>query len=301
MTRLIAVIGANGRSGRSLCSALIAQGYNVRAILRRIETLPNDLRPHLHSVMQADLTNQDTLNTALQDVTLVANTAHARHIPAILQASSAPIIALGSTRKFTRWPDAHGNGVLAGEAALHQDGRPSLLLHPTMIYGANGENNVQRLAKLIRKLPIIPLPGGGTMQVQPIEQRDVIQCLVAGTSLLIHHQITTPETLIIAGKTALPYRQFIQKISHYAGLRQRPIVSVPGALLAHLAWYTRCFSFVPTIKPEEIRRLLEDKIFDITPMQERLNVHPSSLDDGLERLFSSSNEATLKQQNTSAP
>nr|WP_294916892.1 NAD(P)H-binding protein [uncultured Neokomagataea sp.] len=285
MTPLIAVIGANGRSGRSLCSALIAQGYAVRAVLRRIDALPDELRPHLQSIMQADLTDPDALQTALDGVQLIANTAHARHLPDILQASSAPIIALGSTRKFTRWPDAHGNGVLAGEAALQANGRPSLLLHPTMIYGANGENNVQRLAKLIRKLPIIPLPGGGAMQVQPIEQRDVIRCIMSGISLLLAGQITTPETLVIAGGTALPYRQFVQKIITYAGLRQRPILSVPNTLLAHLARYTRYFSFVPTIMPEEIRRLLEDKTFDITPMKTRLNITPSSLDEGLKRLF----------------
>ncbi|MBR0560542.1 SDR family oxidoreductase [Neokomagataea anthophila] len=282
---LIAVIGANGRSGRSLCNALIAQGYNVRAVLRRIETLPDDLRPHLQSVMQADLTDQDTLQTALQGVTLIANTAHASHIPAILQASTAPIIALGSTRKFTRWPDAHGNGVLAGEAALHDNGRPSLLLHPTMIYGANGENNVQRLTHLIRKLPLVPLPGGGNMRVQPIEQRDVIRCIIAGISLLLNGHITTPETLVIAGGTALPYREFVQKISDHAGLKQRPIISVPGSFLAYLAQYTRHIAVIPTIMPEEIRRLLEDKTFDITPMQQRLNITPSSLDDGLRRLF----------------
>ena len=41
---------------------------------------------------------------------------------------------------------AHGNGVLAGEAALLSSGRSGVMLHPTMIYGAQGEDNVQRLA-----------------------------------------------------------------------------------------------------------------------------------------------------------
>ncbi len=35
------------------------------------------------------------------------------------------------------------------------------MLHPTMIYGAQGEDNVQRLARLLRRLPVVPLPGGG--------------------------------------------------------------------------------------------------------------------------------------------
>ena len=70
---------------------------------------------------------------------------------------------LGSTRKFTRWPDAHGDGVLAGEAACVASGRNGVMLHPTMIYGAQGEDNVQRLAALLRRLPALPLPAAGAL------------------------------------------------------------------------------------------------------------------------------------------
>ena len=91
----------------------------------------------------------------------------------------ARFVFLGSTRKFTSWPDAHGNGVLAGEAAFLASGRPGVMLHPTMIYGAQGEDNVQRLAALLRRLPFVPLPGGGTALVQPIHQDDVTRAIRA--------------------------------------------------------------------------------------------------------------------------
>ena len=93
--------------------------------------------------------------------------------------ADARFVFLGSTRKFTRWPDAHGNGVLAGEAAFLASGRPGVMLHPTMIYGAQGEDNVQRLAALLRRLPFVPLPGGGTALVQPIHQDDVTRAIRA--------------------------------------------------------------------------------------------------------------------------
>ena len=93
--------------------------------------------------------------------------------------TDARFVFLGSTRKFTRWPDAHGNGVLAGEAAFLASGRSGVMLHPTMIYGAQGEDNVQRLAALLRRLPFVPLPGGGTALVQPIHQDDVTRAIRA--------------------------------------------------------------------------------------------------------------------------
>ena len=88
-------------------------------------------------------------------------------------------VLLGSTRKFTRWPDAHGLGVLAGEAAFRKSSRFGVMLHPTMIYGAEGEDNVQRLVRLLKRLPFVPLPGGGKALVRPIYQGDVTRSIRA--------------------------------------------------------------------------------------------------------------------------
>ena len=128
----------------------------------------------------ADLTGAG-LREALDGARRVASCAHARHIPAILAAAGGAerFVFLGSTRKFTSWPDPHGEGVRAGEAAFLASGRAGAILHPTMIYGAAGEDNVRRLATLLRRLPLVPLPGGGRALVQPIHQADVTRSLRA--------------------------------------------------------------------------------------------------------------------------
>ena len=125
--------------------------------------------------MVADLTDPAALARALEGATHVVSCAHARYTARVIAAApeAARLVLLGSTRKFTRWPDAHGNGVLAGEAALLASGRSGVMLHPTMIYGAQGEDNVRRLAALMRRLPVLPLPAGGRSLVQPIHQSDV--------------------------------------------------------------------------------------------------------------------------------
>ena len=93
------------------------------------------------------------MRTALADATAIVSTVHARHAAAVIAAAppQARLVFLGSTHKFTRWPDDHGNGVLAGEAAFLASRRHGVMLHPTMIYGAQGEDNVQRLAALLRR------------------------------------------------------------------------------------------------------------------------------------------------------
>ncbi|QDH18035.1 NAD(P)H-binding protein [Swingsia samuiensis] len=281
----ICVIGANGRSGAALCRALIQRNLNVIAVVRSCGKLAPDLADACKAVRQADLTDAENLPIALENADLVINTAHAKYIPNILKATQAPVVALGSTRKFTRWMDDHGRGVLKGEQALIQDGRPSVILHPTMIYGAQGEDNVQRLATLLERLPIIPLPGGGKSLVQPIYQSDVTNSMIAAIDLIAKGRIKTPESIVIAGPKAVSYRTFVRMILYFAEMGGRPIISVPGWMLSAAAHLIQHMNKLPKITPEEVRRLLEDKNFDITRMENELGVKPVPLEYGLKKLL----------------
>ena len=52
-----------------------------------------------------------------------------------------------------------------------------------------------------------------------------------------------------------------------------------------LAPMTRLLPFLPTVRRAEVRRLLEDKAFDIGPMQATLGFDPMSIEAGLARTF----------------
>ena len=280
---MIAVIGASGRSGAALCRALATRGTEFIPVVRdagRWATTTLAATPRI-----ADLRDAATLTAALAGAECVVSCAHARWAPAIRAAAppQARCIFMGSTRRFSRWPDAHGNGVRAGEAAFLASGRAGVMLHPTMIYGAQGEDNVQRLAALLRRLPFAPLPGGGRSLVQPIHQDDVTRCLLAA----LDHPWAGPETLVVAGPEPLPYRDFLAAVAQAAGLAPPRIVSLPVAPLMALAPLTRLLPLLPRIRPAEIRRLTEDKAFDIGPMRRTLGVEPIPLAEGLRRTFPS--------------
>lgn len=276
---LIAVIGASGRSGSALCRAL---GRPFRAVVRsaaKWEALGIDA-PHA----VADLGDQVALRTALAGAEVVISCAHARHAAAVLAAApeDARFVFMGSTRRYSRWPDDHGDGVRAGEAAFLASGRAGAMLHPTMIYGAQGEDNVQRLAALMRRLPVLPLPGGGRNLVQPIHQDDVTASLIAAAAL------TAPDAQVvtIAGPEPLAYRDFCAAVARAAGLAPRPVLPLPAGLLMALSPLARALPFLPRIGAEEIRRLAEDKDFDIRPMREILGIRPRPLAEGLRLTFS---------------
>ena len=110
-----------------------------------------------------------------------------------------------------------------------------------MPWASQGEDNVQRLAALVRRLPVAPLPGGGRALVQPIHQDDVTRCLLAA----LDHPWTGPDTLVAAGPEPLPYREFLAAVARAAGLVPPRILSVPVAPLMALASLTRLLPFLP--------------------------------------------------------
>ena len=271
-----AVIGASGRSGAALVRRLPGCIPVVRSLQKWAALgLPGQPR-------QADLHDAKALRAALVGASLIISCAHARHAAAILAAAPADarFIFMGSTRRYSRWPDAHGDGVRAGEAAFLESGRAGVMLHPTMIYGAEGEDNVQRLASLMRRLPLLPLPGGGLSLVQPIHQDDVTACLIAAAERPMTGQVIT-----IAGPQPIAYREFCAEVARAAGLAPRRILPIPAGLLMALSPLTRVLPFLPRIGAEEIRRLTEHKDFDITPMREILGIQPRPLAEGLSRTF----------------
>ncbi len=275
----VTVIGASGRSGTALCHSLLADAVPYVPVVRNAKRWTATGLPGVPCI--ADLTNS-SLSSALAGATRVVSCAHARHIPAILAAApeARRFVFLGSTRKFTRWPDAHGNGVLAGEAAFLASGRSGVLLHPTMIYGAEGEDNVQRLAALLRRLPVIPLPGGGHALVQPIHQSDVTRCLRASLEV----DWARPHSMVIAGPEPVTYAEFVRAVATAAGLRDPWTMPVPAAVLHALAPLT-ALPGLPRIRGDEVRRLMEDKAFSIDPMRRTLHISPISLAAGLAMTF----------------
>ncbi len=279
---VVHVIGASGRTGVALCRSLAADGVAYVPVVRSARkwaALGLAAEP-----MVADLRHRRALKRALAAADVVVSCAHARHVPAVLAAAPHHVrhfVFMGSTRKFTHWPDSHAEGVLAGEQAFRSSLHAGAMLHPTMIYGAAGEDNVQRLARLLRKLPVVPLPGGGKAMVRPIYQDDVTRGLRAA----IAADWGRPESIVLAGADKVSYADFVRAVAAAAGLRRPRIVPLSARLLRAAAPLTRLIPGMPTIHRAEVQRLMEDKTFGIEPMSRLLGYTPIGLEEGLARTF----------------
>jgi len=275
------VVGANGRSGSALCRVLVAAGIPIVPLVRRLSKW--DATGIAGAARVIELTDDFSLRQALRDAVRVVSCAHARHSRMLIDATppDALMVLLGSTRRYTRWPDYHGLGVIEGERVFLGSGRPGVMLHPTMIYGATGEDNVQRLAALLKRLPVVPLPGGGQAQVQPIHQDDLTRCILSA----LDRNWSEPRVVVVAGPSPLPYAGFVRAVAGAAGLPAPRMISVPAGLLMLLAPLSAIVPGVPGIGADEIRRLTEDKAFDVMPMFRELGVRGRPLAEGLAATF----------------
>jgi len=281
------LIGASGRTGAALMRRLLAAGIPVQPVVRDAARWAVARPPReglLAEAETADLADTQAMRAVLAGATRIVSTAHARTTALLLAAApaGARLVLLGSTRRFTRWPDEHGRGVIDGEATFLASGRPGVMLHPTMIYGAAGEDNVQRLAALLRRLPVAPLPGGGRALVQPIHQDDLSAAILAALEV----PWTRPTTLVLAGPDPVSYADFVRAVAAAAGLKPPRIVAVPMGPLLALAPLASRLPGLRRVSAGEIRRLGEDKAFDVSPMFATLGIRPMPLQQGLARTFS---------------
>lgn len=277
----IALIGATSRIGRVLLTRLNNRGIEVIALGRSAERLA----PLGAPTRVVDFADSAALARALADADVVISCAPLTIAPQILAAlpeRASRIIFTGSTRRFSRYPDAFGAALQQAEAAFARSGRAGVILHATMIVGGE-DRNVQRLAALIRRFGVIALPRNDDALVQPIHVEDVAASLESALD-----RATTPwPPLVIAGRDAVPYRDFVRAIAAAIDRRVR-IVSVPASALLGAAALTRLLPIGPRIEAAQILRLLEDKAFDIAPMREQLGIEPMGLDVMLARSFAGS-------------
>lgn len=275
----VGVLGATSGIGRRLLARLQARGASVVAIGRSAERLAHLSAPG----RVVDFANRRTLAAALADVRAVISCAPLRIAPAVLEALPDHIervILTGSTRRFTRFPDQRVAQLIDVETEFRRSGRPGVILHPTMICGEDGENNVQRVAAYIRRFGFVPLPHGGDRLIQPIYVEDVAAALEAA----LYRTKGFVPPLVIAGPNSVTYETFVKAVAHAIG-RQVRIISVPVPFLMAAARATMLLPFLPRIETAEVRRLLEDKDFDITDMRRCLGVEPIDLETMLARTF----------------
>lgn len=277
----ILVTGASGHTGSRLVSALLKAGYYVRILTREPPRTPIHLRRQVE-VVRGDLLNPEIAQRAVAGSRAVIAVTHIKFAPAIISAMNKTGVRRGifmsSTRRFTRFVEETARQVIAGEQAVETSGLDWTIIRPTMIYGGPQDRNMETLLESLRKWPVFPLPAGGKMLWQPVFTWDVVSALIAA----LERPVSIGKAYTIAGPEPISYRDMVKTLCEEAGLRTR-LVSLPLGLVRPVVATHEKVARYPRVRMDQVRRLEENKVFDITEAQQELDFRPVSFREGIRR------------------
>lgn len=231
------------------------------------------LRMHI-----ADVTDTGALQTVLSPSTIYVDMTHPKHYHKSLEAVMKSgverayfVTTTGIFSKYNQFSDIYK----VNEAKIRDSGITYTILRPSMIYGSLRDKNMNRLIQFLNRSPVFPLFGAGRSLMQPVFVDDLADGIVAA----IDNSKTENQEYNLAGPMGLPYRAIVETIAKQ--LEKHVTMLHIGLPLA--ASIVRFAQYIPKfpVSQEQVLRLLEDKVFDISKAQEELDYQPRHFAQGI--------------------
>ena len=202
-------------------------------------------------------------------------------LPGALEALAAKglrrLIAFSSTSRFTKTASSHAaeRGVaekLAGAedaviAFCQARGIDWTILRPTLIYAEGLDQNISRLAGLIKRVCLVPIAGPGLGQRQPVHAADLAALAVRASQTGRAHN----KAYDLPGGETLTYRAMVERV--FIGMGRRPrIISIPLGLWQ--AGLMLASPLLPGATGAMGARMAQDLVFDASAAKIDLDWQP---------------------------
>ena len=274
--RTIWVTGATGYIGKAVCEALTKRGHDVVALVRDAEIagrLPELARCRLH---QGDLLEPATLNGAATGVDTVI------HLVGILRergmASFESVVVEGTAAVLAEARRAGAKSVLYMSAiGAHRDGttryfrtkaraeelvRSSglawLVARGSVVLGPAGK--FFQLLRQLTRFPVVPVPGGGAFELQPVLLEDVAQALAQA----VERPEAWNRVYGVCGPRRFTLRELLRRAS---GKRGRLFFSIPWPLVVLGAKIGERLLSNPPVTSDELAMLAGGNVCDPGPAE----------------------------------
>jgi len=271
-TKIHAVTGAFGYSGKYIAHKLLDQGHHVITLTnstQREHEFGDQLKPVPYHFDQPDI-----LAESLVGVDVLYNTYWVRfnhqtfsHADAVKntiilfgaakKAGVRRIVHVSITNPSIDSPLEYFSGKARLEQALIETGISYAILRPTVIFGKE-DILINNIAWGLRHLPIFGVFGDGNYRLQPIYVNDLAELAV------IQGASETNEIVDAIGPETFAYRELVQTISSLIGVN-RPIVGIPPWLGYAVARLIGAFVGDVMLTREEIDGLMADLLYTQSP------------------------------------
>lgn len=275
--------GGSGFLGSSVVPCLAAAGHNVVALARtpRAAHLLDGLGA---APIMGDLDDASSIDAAFAashaDVLVNLASLGRGHGPTVVAAAEEATVAravfVSTTSIFTMLPSPSKPTRLAAEAEVVGSSLSWTIVRPTMIYGKPGDRNMARLLRGLKRVPVVPVPGGGAGLHQPVHVDDLAGAIVA----CVDEPRSIGCTYELAGPDPLTLKAVIEQAAQAVGRRPR-CVSVPLKASVRAARMYESLVKRPRLSAEQVARLGENKAFDISAARRDLSFMPREFSRGI--------------------
>ena len=277
--------GATGFVGGHVLKRLLAEGHNVRALVRDPQKSQMPTDDHVE-IVRGDVVDGSGLEDGIKGcdavihlVGIIAESGKAT-FERVHHLGTRNVVEAAQRNQIARFIQmsalgARANGVSEyqtskwkGEEAVRQSGIEHCILRPSLIFGP-GSGFVAEMLEIMRKAPLFrPVPGNGKPLFRPVFVGDVAACFVQALT----NPAATNQTVELGGEEELSLDQVLEEIARGAGIR-KPALHIPmplmfaGAVLAQILPH-------PPVTIGQLRMLQEGSTCDIERMKKIFGVEP---------------------------
>ncbi len=292
------VTGGTGFVGRTLIQALRAEGHVVRCLVRRGSE--HDLRGfEAIERVEGDVLARASLDEAMSGCDAVVHlvgiirehpargiTFERLHVDATLNvlaaATTVGVRRLLHMSALGARPDARARyhrTKWRAEEAVRSSGLDWTIFRPSIIYGPH-DGFVTTLARVVRRLPVVPVIGTGNTRLQPVPAQTVAE----GFARALDQAASLGQTYEVGGPEPHTLNEIIDLLGEILKRRKVRKVHVPFPLVRRLALVLQGLPFFP-VTTDQLLMLEEDNVCDPAPFYRTFGLSPVPLAKGLERML----------------
>ncbi len=154
-------------------------------------------------------------------------------------------------------------GKAANEKAVIESGIPYAILRPTVLVGGGEDILINNIAYLLRRFPLMLIPGDGSYGIQPVHVEDVADLAVQG--------VNSKDSYIMdaVGPEKFTFKELVQRVGEKIGAK-RPVISAPPRLALLAAQFLSLFVNDVILTPEEVEGLMANLLVSNEPARGRI-------------------------------
>lgn len=299
MNKKIILPGGAGLVGQNLIVRLKNKGYNNivvidkhKANLAILKTIQPDIvveyadlaeqgdwQRHFEGaaaviMLQAQIggnERQDFIRNNVDSTRLILSAIKENNVPRVVHISSSVVESAAN--------DFYTQTKKEQEQVVIDSGIDCPILRPTLMFGWFDRKHFGWLSRLMKKIPVFPIPGNGRYMRQPLYVGDFCNIII---SCIENKQLDGIYN--ISGHEKVDYIDIIREIKHVSQAKAL-IIKIPYHLFYILLWIWGLFDRNPPFTTRQLAALQEKDEFEVIDWPEIFDVSCTPFDDAVEETF----------------